>query len=419
MKEHYFMRMKHSGIFPGFIHSVLRLTSCVLCLIIILTSSCNKKQKQEDENVIYTCSMDPQVVEHHPGKCPICHMELTKVSAAPAQNDNTIRISEAQKELADIKTEFVEVQAISNEKIYPATVTVNQKSMDAITAKIPGRIEMLYYRSAGERIEKGSPLFQIYSEELIAAEKQYLVALQQQKKAAALAIDYTQVSEGARGKLELWGLTGEQLSELQRKGIPESVLTVYADRSGVIAEVMVTMGDYVTEGTAVYKLANLSSVWVEAQVYASEAASIPENSKAHVTFPSLPDKNLEGKITFANPELLTDSKLVLLRMEIPNTNYALTPGMQAYITIHTGEKNALAVPSSAVLRDSKGATVWLKKGPGVYEPRMVEIGVENKEFIEILSGLEEGDAVVTSGAYLLQSEYTFKKGQDPMAGMKM
>jgi len=346
-------------------------------------------------------------------------MELTKVSGIPDKNDNTIRISEAQKDLANIKTEFVEMQTISNEKIYPAVVSVNQKTTDAITAKIPGRIEMLYYRSEGEKVEKGLPLFQIYSEELIAAEKQYLVAIEQQKNAKALGIDYTQILDGSRRKLELWGMTSEQLSELQRKGVPESVLTVYADRSGVIAEVMVTMGDYVTEGTPIYSLANLSSVWVEAQVYSSEAAAIPEGAKAQVTFSSLPDKKLEGKITFANPELLTDSKLLLVRMEIPNNDYALTPGMQAYITTHTSEKEALAVPSSAVLRDSQGATVWLKKAPGAYEPRMVEIGIENKEYIEILSGLEEGDAVVTSGAYLLQSEFIFKKGQDPMAGMKM
>src|SRR5256885_8513931 len=106
--------------------NVLRLTSYVLFLCLI-ASSCKKKEKQEDPNVIYTCSMDPQVVEHHPGKCPICHMELTKVSAIPDKNDNTIHISDAEKELANIKTEFAETLTISNEKIFPAVVSVNQK----------------------------------------------------------------------------------------------------------------------------------------------------------------------------------------------------------------------------------------------------------------------------------------------------
>jgi len=391
----------------------------LISLTILLSVSCKKKESTEDPNTIYTCSMDPQVVEHHPGKCPICHMELTKVSSIPDKNDNTIHISDAEKRLANIKTEFVEMQTISNEKNFPAVVSVNQKLTDAIPSRISGRIDMLYYRSVGERVEKGLPLFQIYSEELIAAEKQYLSALQQQENSSALGIDYTQLAEAARRKLELWGMNDLQLSELKRKRIPESVLTVYADRSGVIAEVSVTMGDYVMEGTPVYKLADLSSVWVEAQVYSSEAASITENTKVEVTFPSLPGKIIEAKINFANPELLTDSKLVLARIEIPNTGDELTPGMQAYITVRTNEKETLAVPSSAVLHDSNGATVWLKKSPGVYEPVMVQVGMENKEYSEIISGIEEGDAVVTSGAYLLQSEYIFKKGQDPMVGMKM
>ncbi len=390
----------------------------LVLLMMFATFSC-KKKVVENQNVIYTCSMDPQVVEHHPGKCPICHMELTKVSSIPDKNDNTIHISDAEKELANIKTEFVETQTISNEKTFPAVVSVNQKTTDAITTKVQGRIEMLYYRSTGEKVEKGLPLFQIYSEELIAAQKQFLSALEQEKNASALGIDYNQFAEAARRKLELWGMTSLQISELQRKGIPESVLTVYADRSGVIAEVTATMGDYVMEGSPIYKLTDLSSLWVEAQVYASEVASIPENIKAEVTFTSLPEKIVGGKITFANPELQINSKLVIVRMEIPNTAHTLIPGMQAYITLRTNEKETVAIPSSAVIHDTQGATVWLKKSPGVYEPRMVQLGMENKEYTEILNGVEEGDAVVTSGAYLLQSEYIFKKGQDPMAGMKM
>src|SRR6185295_4333804 len=133
--------------------------------------------------------MDPQVVEHHPGKCPICHMELTKVSGIPDKNDNTIHISDAEKVLANIKTEFAEMQTLSNEKTFPAVVSVNQKLTDVIPTRIAGRIDMLYYRSAGEQVEEGLPLFQIYSEELIAAEKQYLVILQQQKNAPSPAID--------------------------------------------------------------------------------------------------------------------------------------------------------------------------------------------------------------------------------------
>jgi Cu(I)/Ag(I) efflux system membrane fusion protein len=128
---------------------------------------------------------------------------------------------------------------------------------------------------------------------------------------------------------------------------------------------------------------------------------------------------IKGKISFTHPELLAGSKLLIVRMEVQNTDHILTPGMQAYITVRSNARDALGVPSSAIIHDPQGATVWLKKSPGVYEPRMIETGMENKEYTEIVSGLEEGDAVVTSGAYLLQSEYIFRRGKDPMAGMKM
>ncbi len=174
-------KMLKVPVFRFLLFNLLRFPAYLLCLIMIITYSCKKKERTEDPNVIYTCSMDPQVVEHQPGKCPICHMELTKVSAATDKNDHTIRISDAQKELANIRTEFVEMQTISIQKILPAVVTVNQKFTDVIPSRVAGRIEMLYYRSVGEKVGKGLPLFQIYSEELLAAQKNYLISLEQQQ----------------------------------------------------------------------------------------------------------------------------------------------------------------------------------------------------------------------------------------------
>src|SRR5258705_2280946 len=130
--------------------SIKKILIFLLPLIELTISSC-KKKVHGDQNAIYTCSMDPQVVEHHPGKCPICHMELTKVSGIPDKNDNSIHISDAEKVLADIRTEFAEMQTLSNEETFPAVVSVNQKLTDVIPTRISGRIDMLYYRSAGEQ----------------------------------------------------------------------------------------------------------------------------------------------------------------------------------------------------------------------------------------------------------------------------
>ncbi|MGI8584010.1 MAG: efflux RND transporter periplasmic adaptor subunit, partial [Chitinophagaceae bacterium] len=138
-----------------------------------------------------------------------------------------------------------------------------------------------------------------------------------------------------------------------------------------------------------------------------------------VQFPDLPEKNIKGKIDFANPELTEGTRINLIRVVIPNPGNQLKPGMQAYVTIKNKENKSLLLPTDAVIRDSKSASVWIKIGNNTFINKMVSVGIENDGRIEITSGLQSGDLVVTSGAYLLNSEYIFKKGADPMAGMDM
>ncbi|MEO6136124.1 MAG: efflux RND transporter periplasmic adaptor subunit, partial [Ginsengibacter sp.] len=157
----------------------------------------------------------------------------------------------------------------------------------------------------------------------------------------------------------------------------------------------------------------------EAQVYASQLSSVDLSGNALVQIPDLPGKEWKGKIEFANPEILPDSRLNLIRVTIPNINGMLKPGMPAYVSIKSRVIKALTLPTDAVLRDGKINTVWVQSGKNTFKMKMVEIGLENGNRIEIKSGLQNGDIVVMSGAYLLQSEFVFKKGNDPMAGMKM
>ena len=172
------------------------------------------------------------------------------------------------------------------------------------------------------------------------------------------------------------------------------------------------------EGGTVVQLANLSTLWAEAQVYTSQMSSISKNGNVTVQIPDL-NIAINGTIDFVNPEINPDTRINLVRVTIPNKNNELHPGMPAYITIKSKQRNAITLPSSAVLRDSKGATVWIQTEPGVYEIRMVKTGMAENNAIEIISGLNAGDMVVTSGAYLLNSEFVFQHGSDPMAGMKM
>jgi Cu(I)/Ag(I) efflux system membrane fusion protein len=168
------------------------------------------------------------------------------------------------------------------------------------------------------------------------------------------------------------------------------------------------------EGGVVVKLADLSTLWAEAQVYASQLASVDYKGIATVQLPDMPGKEITGKVTFANPEISTDTRINLLRVSIPNTGNQLKPGMPAYVLLKSSAGNAMTLPIDAVLRDGQMAIVWVQTAKNTYKRKMVETGLESGDRIEIKSGLQNGDVVVISGAYLLNSEYIFKKGAEPM-----
>jgi Cu(I)/Ag(I) efflux system membrane fusion protein len=173
------------------------------------------------------------------------------------------------------------------------------------------------------------------------------------------------------------------------------------------------------EGGTIVRIADLSTLWAEAQVYTSQLSQIDNNAVALVQFPDLPGKQTSGKIEFMNPEINPQTRINLLRVSVSNTEKLLKPGMPAYVTIKGKQVNTLTLPSDAVLRTGTGASVWVQTGNHSFKSRMVVIGMEDGERVEIKSGLQPGDIIVISGAYLLNSEFIFKKGANPMEGMKM
>jgi Cu(I)/Ag(I) efflux system membrane fusion protein len=173
------------------------------------------------------------------------------------------------------------------------------------------------------------------------------------------------------------------------------------------------------EGGTIVKLADLSTLWAEAQVYTSQLAEVDRSSVATVQLPDFDGKEIKGRIEFVNPEINPDTRINLIRVSIPNNGNQLKPGMPAYVILKSRQRNSLTLPIDAVIRDGKGATVWIKTGTHSYKNKMVQVGLESDDRIEIKSGLSAGDVVVISGAYLLQSEYIFKKGANPMSGHDM
>lgn len=395
-------------------------------LMLILTSCDNNKEKDtksashEGHNELYyTCSMHPQVMKDKPGNCPICGMKLIQVSKSSKVESEGVQLTELQIQLGDILTDTIKNGMLGDKLVLTATLNADQRKINAVSTKVMGRIERLYFKNVGDYVNKGDKLFDIYSEELNNAKQEYVLALTKQKTLGNSIVDFTTIIESAKNKLLLWGLSNSQIRDLASKKSSSTSTTFYSPVAGSITNLDITEGEYAMEGGTIVRLVDLSTLWAEVQVYTSQLSQIDTKANVFIQFPDLPGKQTTGKIEFVNPEINPQTWINLLRVNIPNPGYLLKPGMPAYVTIKGKQVNGLTLPSAAVLRTSTGASVWIQTGKLSYKNRMVKIGAEDGNKVQIKSGLKSGDIVVVKGAYLLNSEYIFKKGVNPMEGMKM
>ncbi|HCN84807.1 MAG TPA: efflux RND transporter periplasmic adaptor subunit [Sphingobacteriaceae bacterium] len=323
-------------------------------------------------------------------------------------------------QLGNIKLDTIRNGFIGNQLVLTGTLNFDQTKINAVSARLSGRIEKLYFKKIGDYVSKGAPLYEIYSEELNNAKQEYVAAIEKKQLLDNSLIDFDRLIQSAKNKLLLWGMSEVQISQLPKGQKVSPTTTFYSTANGYITSLDITEGGYVSEGGSIVRLADLSALWAEAQLYSSQRSYIDPKAIAVVSFPDISGKLIKGKMDFENPELSPDSRINLIRVSIPNPGNQLKPGMSAYVTVKSqAAGSSLSLPADAVLRDSKGASVWIKTGKNTFRNKMVTIGVENDQRIQITSGLQSGDVVVTSGAYLINSEYIFKKGSDPMAGMKM
>ncbi|MEJ6982472.1 efflux RND transporter periplasmic adaptor subunit [Pedobacter sp. P351] len=373
-----------------------------------------KNEKKAVSTQKFTCPMHPQVLKDAAGSCPICGMELVPVSASGTNNELTLM--ESQIQLANIKTMAIAAGSFGTSKILSGRLVTNPELSSAISSRYAGRIERLYVKETGRQVAKGQPLFQVFSEELQTLQQDYLL---QAKQVAAFPNErlYVSLREAAKNKLKLFGYSNTQIDGLARTGKTSPLVTVFATASGIVNEISVSEGQYVTEGSPIIRLENFNQLWVEADVYPGEANAIKIGTTVKVTINGFPEQT--AKINFISPQIDPSSQILKVRAPIKNQGQ-LQSGMQATVMLPTASiNNAVSLPLNAVIRDGKGAHVWIKTGKNSFSPRMVTTGQEDANQTIITSGLENVNEVVVSGAYLLSSEYILKKGSNPMSGHDM
>lgn len=389
--------------------------------IFLFLIGCNATDVKHEEHdhatkTYYTCSMHPQIIEPKAGTCPICFMDLTPISLEQMQG-NTLKLSTEQVLLANIQTKIVGLDNIENQIYATGTVKENEKSVQFINARVNGRVDKLIFKTTGATIKQGQVIYQIYSEMLSAAQSEFIANWSLLKNNPTDVL-LKQINVNVTNKLALWGLTKGQIEELKNRETPRILYPIISPASGVIRKINISEGTTVTEGQNIFELADYNTLWVDAEFYANEVSKNAIGNFVQLNFEGT-QQTIRGRIIEILPQVKSSSTVTLVRISFESNSEAIQPGMQANVTFQKESSKSIFVPNNALITSVNEYIVWVKNSDGTYEAKMVEIGLANASSTEIKHGLKTGDEVVISGSYLLQSEFIFKKGQNPMAGHDM
>ncbi len=328
------------------------------------------------------------------------------MSASPS---GAVVIPAVARQLIGVRSASAAYTTLTQEIRTVGTVGYDERGLTQVTLKISGWVREVFVNSIGRPVRKGEALFTFYSPDLLATQDEYLLALRTQARLATSPLDEAKANAAAlvasaRERLRLWDLTDGQITALERRGKAEPLLTVYAPSSGIVLKREALPGKYVEPGTTLYEVADLSTVWITADIYESEVASVKLDQPMSVSFAAYPGEVFRGSKAYIYPSLNQEARTVRVRFELPNPGLKLKPGMYGNVILQTDAVKALVVPKEAVLETGLRQLVFMDRGQGRYEQRLVKLGRRNQDEVEVMEGLNEGDRIVTSANFLLDAE---------------
>ena len=369
------------------------------------------------EATIWTCSMHPQIKQNEPGECPICGMDLIPLSsmqnAEESTNPNELMLTEAAAELANIRTTVVKRETPENKIFLQGKVQEDERNISFITARYGGRIEKLFINFTGQEVKIGDKMATIYSPDLIAAQRELIEAAQFKESRPALY-------NAAKSKLSLWGISDAQIAEIENNGEPTVYFDVVSPISGTVTMRQVALGDYVKEGSALFKVVDLSTVWIQFDAYENDLPWIKRGDKVEYTIPSLPGEKFTGKVIFIDPIIDAKTRIAKVRVEQQNPGQKIKPEMfvTGIVTSRIAENSKqLLVPKTAVLWTGKRAVVYVKV-PNRENPtflyREITLGPEAGDNYVVAEGLDEGEIIATNGVFKIDAAAQLQGKQSMM-----
>ena len=368
----------------------------------------------------YTCPMHPQINQDHPGTCPICGMELVIKSDGNDTVDSAtedlvagVRVSPLQGVLADVQVAMPERRSISRSIEAIGNIEVPENQYNMVVSWQQGRIDNLQLAETGVLISKGQHVLDIYSEELIRAQEEYLIALRARDQLSDSSYEYiaasgNQLLASAESRLTRLGFSASQLTVLATTMEISEHIPLSSLYNGVVMQKFVTEGDYVMEGSKLYEVADLSSLWVEMEVFEEDSASLKPGLAVKLDCPVHPGMVFRGTLELVEPRQNEMTRTQVARVRVDNPDMILRPGMIVRTSFETNRHDALMLVRNAVLQTGDGALVYVASGDGLWEPRSVTTGLIDGDMIEITSGLSEGEGVASTAVFLLDSEAQFR-----------
>jgi Cu(I)/Ag(I) efflux system membrane fusion protein len=363
-----------------------------------------------DEISHYTCPMHPWVKKSDPDDiCPVCSMDLTPVTKEEIQ-EGVIRIDRERRQAFGVRTAKVERRQLTVPIHAVGRVAYDERRLADVTLKYKGWIERLFVEETGQRVKKGQALFEVYSPELFAAQHELILAARQQSTATT----DTQRSRaeallrGARKRMRLWDLSNAQIDAVIAAGEPSDRLTIRSPASGFVIEKHVVEGAAVDPGMRLYRIADLDRVWVEAEIYEAQIPLVRKGMTVTVSLSSVATAPVSGTVSFIHPYIDERTRTARVRIELDNKDLALKPDMFAEVDLQVEHGVTLVVPEPSIVYSGPRRVVFVDIGDDRLRPTLVEVGVKSGGYVEVLSGLKEGDTVVVSGNFLVAAESRLK-----------